>query len=278
MLTIKELLSGGGLDTPHDRIKLVRHTPNLGVTIRTLIHDGTFDLYQAEQVADVRPFDNCDVILSFLGIEGGMAEFHGAYQVQGSRPFSPKDLARLPDYMAKPHTDGKARIFYDLKELETFRSLRGRVIVNWLSTRGWVQKKDLDVYEILPPEEVIPFLGFQNILLNWAQLKTIFSTPRANRDWKTALRSSAGIYRIVDHNSGKIYIGAAYGAQGIWGRWANYASTGHGGNKMLRDLDPSHFQWSIVRTLSGSMSEREVIAVERIEMAKHGSRAIGLNS
>ena len=38
------------------------------------------------------------------------------------------------------------------------------------------------------------------------------------------------------------------------------------------------FQWSTIRTLSGSMSEKEFIQVERIEMRKHGSRAVGLNS
>lgn len=38
-----------------------------------------------------------------------------------------------------------------------------------------------------------------------------------------------------------------------------------------------HFRWSIVRTLSRSMSPREVILLEGIEKAKHGNRARGLN-
>jgi hypothetical protein len=66
-------------------------------------------------------------------------------------------------------------------------------------------------------------------------------------------------------------------ARNLWGRWSDYAKTGHGGNKLLKGLDPNHFQWSIIRTLSGSMSAKEVIRVEKIEMRKHGSKAIGLN-
>ena len=63
----------------------------------------------------------------------------------------------------------------------------------------------------------------------------------------------------------------------LWGRWTDYAKTGHGGNQLLKDLDPSHFQWSIIRTLSGSMSAKEIIRVEKTEMKKHGSKAVRLN-
>lgn len=124
---------------------------------------------------------------------------------------------------------------------------------------------------------MISLRGYQDVVLTWSELKTIFASPRAHRDWKTALAASAGIYRIVDHGSGKTYIGAAYGAENLWGRWSDYAKTGHGGNRLLKDLDPSRFQWSIILTLSGSMSAKEVIHVEKTEMRKHGSKAIGLN-
>jgi len=45
----------------------------------------------------------------------------------------------------------------------------------------------------------------------------------------------------------------------------------------LKDLDPNHFHWSIIRTLSGSTSAKEIVHVEKTEMRKHGSKAIGLN-
>jgi hypothetical protein len=56
-----------------------------------------------------------------------------------------------------------------------------------------------------------------------------------------------------------------------------FAKTGHGGKIHLRGRDPMNFQWSIVRTVSTAMSERDVIRIESLEKEKHGSRAVGLN-
>lgn len=195
----------------------------------------------------------------------------------GSRPYTVDDFAKTPEYLRLAHKDGKSRIWYELAELSEFSPLRGRLIAQWTSTRGWYQTKDLLVEELLPLGDVLRFPGYQDVVLTWKELRSIITTPRLHREWKSALSATAGIYRIVDHSSGRIYIGAAYGSEGIWGRWRDYAKTGHGGNKLLLDLNPEAFQWSIVRTLSGSMSQREIVGVERVEMRKHGSTAIGLN-
>lgn len=277
MPTVKQLLTACGLETPHDQIKLVRHSGHLGRSSRQIVADGFFDVYQAEQDLVKKPFHKCQVILSFIGIEGNQAVFYGAYRVLGSRAFCKSDFAGLPDYLRSAHKDKKPRIWYELEELPEFSNLRNRLIAQWNSTRGWVQTKDLDVHELLPPGDVIPFPGYQDAVLTWSELKQVFASPRTHRDWKTAFSASAGIYRIVDHASGKTYIGAAYGSENLWGRWSDYSKTGHGGNVLLKGLDANRFQWSIIRTLSGSMSSKEVIRIEKTEMRKHGSKAIGLN-
>jgi len=277
MITVKQLLSCCGLDTPNDKIKLVRHSSHPLVSIQQIVDDGVFELYQAEQDAKVKPFHKCEVILSFLGIEGNQAVFQGAYRVKSFREFRKTDISGAPEYFMAADNNTNARIWYELEEMPQYKFLRGRLIVQWVSTRGWVQIKDIEVFELLPPGDEISFPGYQDVVLTWKQLKTIFATPRTHRDWKTALSATAGIYRIVDHSSGKIYIGAAYGVDGLWGRWSDYAATGHGNNTLLKDLDPTTFQWSIIRTLSGSMSSKEIIRIEKTEMRKHGSKAIGLN-
>lgn len=277
MLTVKQLFLADGLGVPEDQIKLVRHVDHQDLSIRKVILEGIFDLYQAEQKESVRPFHRCEIILSFIGIESNKAEFYGAYRVKGSRPFEKADWPNMPDWMLKAHTDGRSRIFYDLEEVSSFNSYRGRLIVQWRNPRLWHQRKDLDIYEILPSTIATLFPGYQEVLLGYSQLQAIFADPRAHRDWHAALKANAGIYRIVDMSTGRIYIGSAYGSGGLWTRWENYARTGHGGNKLLRDRDPNNFQWSIVRTLSTTLSPRDVIRVESLEKEKHGSRAIGLN-
>ena len=278
MLTVKQLFQADGLDSPDNEIKLVRHVDHLNRSIEQIVAEGHFDFYQQEQSPKICPFHNCQVILSFIGIEGNKAKFYGAYKVLGHEPFTKADAWRLPDWMAEAHKDGQPRIKYQLRELEAFRSYRSRLIVQWKSTRGWHQKKDLDIYEILPATVSTLFPGYQEILLQHDELQAIFNDPRAHRDWQAALKANAGIYRIVDLSDGKIYIGSAYGSGGIWARWQNYAKTGHGGNKLLKGRNPKKFQWSVVRTLSTTLSPRDVIRIETLEKQKHGTRAIGLNA
>ncbi|MGI2897324.1 hypothetical protein ACRTD4_24965, partial [Vibrio alginolyticus] len=69
----------------------------------------------------------------------------------------------------------------------------------------------------------------------------------------------------------------------IYGRWNNYASTGHGGNKLLKLICESgrdmhrEFRFSILRTLPKSLTQKEVIEYENFYKSKLGSRAYGLN-
>ncbi|WP_141770140.1 GIY-YIG nuclease family protein [Bacillus massilinigeriensis] len=56
------------------------------------------------------------------------------------------------------------------------------------------------------------------------------------QDWKTALENVKGVYVIFDKKTGKKYVGSAYGESGIWSRWEQYISNGHGGNKELVKL------------------------------------------
>lgn len=281
MLSVKEYFSAAGLDYEFHEIKLVKHVDHAGRSVREIVDAGHFDFYQAEQGSVKKPFHDCKVILSFLGLENNLAEFVGAYKVIGSRPFTRKDVKRSPAILGLNDVvsrNGSPKLWYDLEEITAFCSLRGRMIVRWLSTRGWVQRKDLEIYEIQPPDSFAPFTGYQDIFISHNELVKIISNPRANRDWKAALSANAGIYRIVDMSTGEIYIGSAYGREGLWGRWGQYAGNGHGGNKLLRERNPDHFRWSVVRTLSRSMSETDVIRIEVLEKLKHGSRAHGLNS
>ena len=97
------------------------------------------------------------------------------------------------------------------------------------------------------------------------------------------LGSISGIYLITDSLTGQQYVGSAYGKDGIFGRWRNYVSNGHGGNAELRRLlasNPSHlehFRYTILRTLPASLTAKEVIAFETLYKDKLGSRSHGLN-
>lgn len=70
--------------------------------------------------------------------------------------------------------------------------------------------------------------------------------------------------------TGKRYVGSAYGDQGIWSRWRDYAASGHGGNVELRKLvsDPSlaycrkAFRFALLESRPTSMSDDAILARE----------------
>ena len=97
---------------------------------------------------------------------------------------------------------------------------------------------------------------WDEILLTWEQLRFLPKT------WKSALEQWRGIYYIFDDSDGKGYVGSAYGTDNLLGRWQNYAASGDGGNRLLQQRDPSHFQFSILQAVSQDMKPEDVIKLE----------------
>ena len=87
--------------------------------------------------------------------------------------------------------------------------------------------------------------------------------------WRAALSNVGGIYVIVDRETGRQYVGSAYGGQGVWQRWAEYAKSGHGGTKELRELLRKegsgyaiNFQFSLLEDCNINANHEDVIAGE----------------
>ena len=56
-----------------------------------------------------------------------------------------------------------------------------------------------------------------------------------------------GVYYIFDTSVEKGYVGSAYGEENLLGRWLNYSATGHGGNNLVRKLNPEAFVFTILQ-------------------------------
>ncbi|HEX7961669.1 MAG TPA: GIY-YIG nuclease family protein [Terriglobales bacterium] len=263
------------------RVKMVRHVDerwDLDLLLRT----GHFDEYQTRQGSDVF---NCDYIVSFIGETDARSRFLDVFAVHGSSSDG-KDTPYSPGFIFPAM--GRPKYRYDLSRVDGFEVLRDRLVIDWgTATRSWHQwlseKSDKDVIELRPRGFVREFSGFDDVHLRFDELKQILDHPDANRLWHTMLRGVAGVYLIVDDTSGDQYVGSAYGEHGILGRWKSYATTKHGGNKRLKALLADHpqrytaFWFSILRTLSRSLTAKEVITIEEHYKRKLGTRAFGLN-
>lgn len=261
------------------RVKLVRHR-DTRVDVHDLFRRGWLESYQAYQSRPI--FHKVDTVISFVGLDGGRARLVGVYRVGAHRPASD---GVIPPGCTDP-VWSQGRFFYELTRIRGFEALENRVIIDWgRAAISWHQKAtNKPVAEVLPVGRLLePFKDYLDFTLTFAELQYLEKHRRVNAEWVSRLRAVAGIYLILDSVTGHQYVGSASGEQGVWGRWASYAKTGHGGNKLLKELVkrpgyPDALTFSLLQVLPRTMPKTELFALEKRFKAKLGSRATGLNA
>lgn len=276
---ILDLLGLRGFD-PTVPGKLVRHQ-DTRFDFGSMVRRGLLETYQKYQGRPV--FRHCEHIVSFVGAGGTKAKFYGVYRVGAE--LSGDDMPP-PSEAAREVTAG-AKYHYDLARDPGYADLRGRVVIEWgKAALSWHQRlTNKQVLEILPAGQIRPafddYLGF---VVSFDELVGICAKPEAHRDWQSRLSAVAGVYLIVATTTGAQYVGSASGDAGVWGRWEQYARTGHGGNKLLRELMecdpdyPSAFAFSLLHVLPKTMARSEVRAWEQLHKEKLGREAVSLNA
>jgi hypothetical protein len=288
--TIQELLKGRNEEFENadpKRIRLIRHKDARKVKIiggkeyRNSLYDiylnnrDAFIRYQSEQLA--KSFANVDYIVSFIGEEGCTSRFVGVYKVAG-----------IIGECGKTDKDEIIYLF-EMQEIDGFELLKERVIINWNNPISWLQKyqNSMPVIRIdrgLMDDDIPNFTRFEDVMLSYDQLYRIFHSPH-NQEWKAKLESCNCIYLILDKSNGRHYIGSTYNKHGVWGRWAQYAETGHGGDislsKLLKtdsDYAKKNFQWCILETLPLGIPDEQAIDRESLYKRKFGTREFGYNN
>lgn len=178
---------------------------------------------------------------------------------------------------------------YRTSELPETTPLAGRVVVGfrrpgraaYLDAAKWASA--LDVRGIFEHRvNVSPFPGYGRVHLPKPALDLIVS--RCVESWRAALSAVAGVYLIVDDSTGRLYVGSASGAGGIWARWCEYAADGHGGNVDLRSVLAEHgpeyarnFHFSVLEIADTHASAEDVVRREGHWKAVLRTREHGYN-
>lgn len=265
ILTIKELLHIRGLESGA-KVKLVRHKDNRSEkeVNGELISGNLIDWYrlkdktkfldyQSEQSKDV--FKGADYIVAFIGEENSTARLIGVF----------KNLGYDEDRKQRLNSD---KFYYKLEIDRRFEELSERVIIDWgksaISWHQWLDSGEKEVIAIVPGFDHM-FPGYNKVTLSFSQMRDVFINKQYP-EWKKMLSSVNCVYVIDDSKSESLYIGSTYNRDGIWGRWSQYAATGHGGNvelKKLIDKDPKyaekHFKWSILEILPIDVTQDEAV-------------------
>lgn len=216
----------------------------------------------------------CKHVLSLIHLANNHWLFAGVFKVNSVKPCIHK---------------GKDHFRYSTTEIKGLGHLTGKAIIQFEKgfrasyLRNPKFKDQLLLVGLRDQRMTIDeFPGYNSVLLSHRMLKTIIH--ESNPSWKSALSNVAGVYLVTDTSDGKIYVGSAYGGDGIWQRWSVYAKNGHGGNKELRALltkkKKDHaelFQFSLLEICDLNSSDDYIISREVHWKKVLKSREFGLN-
>lgn len=271
-LTLGDILAASGVEDP-TYVLAIRHTDQAdGIPDVRHASPEAVIAYTRDQNSRFQVFPERPPKLWLVFMEDGThdgahrSRFYGAYANHGESLDERTETNRRFNLSPSP-------------ELE---ALQHRLVLGWTTPRRWHRSGPLAakfrVLEIADPQ-VIPFPGFDRVLLSYKKLQQVVEDPHYAR-WQSALSAVKGIYLITDASNGKQYVGKGDGIGGIFGRWSAYATDGHGSNKELVGLAPDqchHFIFSILTVFEPRALQSQVDETEKHFKLALRSREFGYN-
>ena len=220
----------------------------------------------------------------FISGKGTLAKLYALYEVGDCYADTPE---RMPEGLPKAEASNYngSHSIYDLTPLDALKEYEGKLTIDWgTSARMWHQKGTTEkpVISIMPDQKKV-FMGYDEVLLSYDQLKEIVDNKEIYEAWHIALKSVNAIYLIVDTETGKQYVGSAYGEDGLFGRWCCYVNSHHGHNKKMKELicyypERYHtFQFSILQILPKTIITEDIVKIENKWKARLLSKKYGMN-
>lgn len=230
---------------------------------------GKFKEYQERQN---RQNFKCEHVVGLVRFKPNKWIFTGVWRVLGVKSIGPRQFQ------------------YETELLKGQDELVGRLVVHHERTgrQAYLRGKKNDSRFVISSvlEEALSiedFPGYRQVSLTFSQLQTVVN--QSVDGWRTPLSSVKGIYVIADEETGCLYVGSATGDGGLWQRWAQYATSRHGGNKELRALlreegaeYASNFRFTVLEVADLYSTNDEIVERESYWKDALGSREHGYNA
>jgi hypothetical protein len=270
MVTFNTILRCEGIDPAS--VRLVRHqdTRGPGPSPYELwrANDGRFEHYQSLQREAVN-FSVGHLLATFVATPSNDTLFVGLYAVNAVTEAPAGSICPIRQITLDAH------VLFDMRPDNRLSRYIGLLLVEWgLGYRSWIQRaerQEKPVVEIRREVFDPAFPGFRDFRYHVDDIEAI---PFG---WREALRAVNGIYLLVCLETGKQYVGAAYGQDGLWGRFLDYARTGHGGNLELLRRGFARYQVSVLEVIAPTASQEDVTKIESAWKDKLRTRDHGLN-
>ena len=271
-------------------VKLYRHVDHKHsysgehFVIQDIINADNLKYFQAVQGSKQL---GTEFVAFFAGEMGRLSRFLGVWKVKNIDKASSTNpnakIARDLGYL-RPNN-----IWYNLEYDNRFSNLENRLVIQWPVTgrhHQWLNRKgntkSIPIHELRAVGVNRIFPGYNDVVLMFSEMRNLIYHDATG--WKEALSSTRGVYLIADLKTGDLYVGSATGQGGIWSRFAAYAKSIHGGNKVMIDRVKNisayedRLQISILETLGNLASRKDGLLAEQKWKKKLGKKAIILNA
>lgn len=178
---------------------------------------------------------------------------------------------------------------YDITLLPEFKEYRKRLIIKLDKKLGRifeltyekVKEKNIEIFELFPDVASEKFNGYQNVSLMYKDLKIALKNPT----WIKALKKVNAVYVITDISNGQLYIGSAYGEDGLFGRWCKYIDNLTGKNeefvnlveKFGKEYIKENFKYSILEIFDTKTKQEYILERENYWKNVFETRRFGMN-
>jgi hypothetical protein len=291
-LTFNDLLSLNGV-SPAD-VTLILHMttqqplrdmlPHLAANRRDL-----FDAYQAVH-SDLATgtLRNRPLMASFLPMEGSRLLFEGLYLIAKADLLPTAEIYINAAYTeleavwgamdTAPARNTKARyeqVRFSFLPDDRLAKLRGRVVIARPAGRAYARvaaQTEVEVRAVLEMPALDPPPP------DWREM--VVAAPLLRElpvRWADRLSQWRGVYLIVDQADGARYVGSAYGADNLLGRWRAHVAGERGVTAELGHRNPGSFRFSVLELVAPAAPAAEVIAVEQNWKLRLDTVRFGLN-
>jgi len=268
-----DLLLASSIDP--EQVIVMRHRPperELNKVLPWLAAErpDVFNAYQQTQGEKVeKAMLKARYVASFIGHQPGKALFIGLYRIGDSHPLTYEEYWRVPAYEEMKAFGMRGFVeasrdyclWFDLQLQDFYKHWKGKLVIGWPPPElSWWRRAERNQFPVIAVTEdssldaAMP--DWNDLVLRWDELSVL---PVR---WRLVLSQWRGIYFIRDSSDGKAYVGSAYGADNLYGRWRNYGAVGHGGNVLLRQRDPHNFSFSILQRVSPDMDVEDIVQIE----------------
>lgn len=248
-------------EIPVENTRLVRHSSKDGIGAYRLWKSDREKFEEFQALQDRFGFDPGSYVASFIVSPSGENIFVGLYEVEAREECRDGTVCVLA---GTRYALGKAK-WHRMRRMPQLSEYIEKLVIDWPKPTPVFVHRATTKKAVLEIRREVSHSKFPGFEWFYCDVDEISSLPGT---WKEVLRSVWGVYVLVCNETGKKYVGSAYGENGLYGRLLDYKNPQDPGHRRLVPHDRAHnkgkgYRCSVLSVISRGVSTGEVVDLER---------------